>query len=95
WEMPPYLYQRFSQSHLVISKGDANYRRILGDRHWPYTTPIDQIVSYFPAPLLLLRALKSEVAAGLPAAQIERAARQDTTWLIDGRWGVIQFTPSR
>ncbi|RPI32560.1 MAG: protein-glutamate O-methyltransferase family protein, partial [Chloroflexota bacterium] len=68
WEMPPDLYQRFSQSHLVISKGDANYRRILGDRHWPYTTPIDQIVSYFPAPLLLLRALKSEVAAGLPAA---------------------------
>jgi uncharacterized protein with ATP-grasp and redox domains len=91
WELPAGLRAELSSASLVICKGDANYRRLLGDRHWPFTTPIAQIVSYFPCPLLLLRTLKSEVAAGLPAGRPEETARQDPTWMTDGRWGVIQF----
>ncbi len=91
WEMPEALRSELSSSSLAISKGDAHYRRILGDRHWPYTMPISEIVEYFPCPLLALRTLKSEVAAGLPAGRAEELAREDPSWLTDGRWGLIQF----
>lgn len=91
WEMPDVLRQELSGADLLISKGDANYRRLLGDRHWPYSTPFDEIVSYLPAPLIALRTLKSEVAAGIDAARLETLASIDPDWLIDGKWGVIQF----
>jgi uncharacterized protein with ATP-grasp and redox domains len=91
WEMPDTLREELALASLVISKGDANYRRILGDRHWLYTTPIGQVVGYFPCPLLLLRTLKSEVAVGLPAGIPRGLSQKDPTWLTDGRWGMIQF----
>jgi uncharacterized protein with ATP-grasp and redox domains len=91
WEMPDDLRQDLSQSHLIISKGDANYRRLLGDRHWPYTTSFQAIMAYTPAPLLALRALKAEVAAGLDAEQITRLNEEDKDWMVNGRWAVIQF----
>lgn len=91
WEMPEALRAELATASLAISKGDANYRRLLGDRHWPYTTPLEEVMGYFPCPLLLLRTLKSEVAAGLPAGKPEEMARQDSSWLTDGRWGLIQF----
>jgi hypothetical protein len=91
WEMPDTLRQELSESVLVVSKGDANYRRLLGDRHWPFTTPFEEIVSYFPTPLLALRTLKSELACGLGPGQAEITAGQDPDWLIDGRWGIVQY----
>jgi uncharacterized protein with ATP-grasp and redox domains len=91
WQMPGSLRATLARSDLVISKGDANYRRLLGDRHWPYNAPFAQIVSYFPASLLALRTLKSEVAAGIPAARIAAANAQDASWTTSGKWGVIQF----
>lgn len=92
WEMPAELYAELSGSHLLISKGDANYRRLLGDRHWDFTAPLDRIVNYLPAPVLLLRSMKSEIVAGLRAEQPEAAARVDPRWLIDGQWALIQFS---
>ena len=93
WEMPVSLREELSHSNLVISKGDANYRRLVGDRHWPFTIPFAEILSYFPAPLLALRTLKSEVIPGLKPGQAEKITAQDPDWLIDGRWGVLQFYP--
>jgi hypothetical protein len=91
WQMPDDLGDDLAQSHLIIAKGDANYRRLLGDRHWPFTTPFAAIVSYLPAPLLALRSLKSELAAGLSEPQIAWLNEEDEQWLVNGRWGVIQF----
>ncbi len=91
WQMPADLRQELAPSALIISKGDANYRRLLADRHWPYTTPFADIVSYMPAPALALRTLKAELTAGLTPAQIEQLNKEDEAWLINGRWGVIQF----
>lgn len=93
WQMPEDLYAELAESMLVVFKGDANYRRLLGDRRWAYTTPFEKIVAYFPAPLLALRTLKAELAAGLKASQVEELNRVDPDWLTDGRWGVIQFVP--
>jgi uncharacterized protein with ATP-grasp and redox domains len=91
WLMPGPLRAELSESEMIISKGDANYRRLLGDRHWPPTTNFADVVSYSPAPLAALRTQKSEVAAGLEPGQAETVAGQDSEWLINGRWGVIQF----
>ena len=91
WEIPEELKSELAQSSLIFSKGDANYRRFLGDRHWPFTTSFQDIVCYFPAPSVALRTLKSEVAAGLRLDQVERLNHEDPEWLTDGQWGVIQF----
>lgn len=91
WEMPDVLYGDLARSDLVIFKGDANYRRLLGDHHWPYTTPFADILAYFPAPLLALRTFKSQVACGLRSEQVARLEQLDPTWMVNGRWGVIQF----
>jgi hypothetical protein len=50
----------------------------------------EKITSYFPAPLLALRALKSELMVGLKSKQTENLQSQDPKWLINGRWGVVQ-----
>lgn len=91
WEMPRSLREELSGSDLLVSKGDANYRRLLGDRHWPFTAPFGEIVCYSPAPLVALRTLKSQVAAGLANGQPEAIGEQDPDWLVNGRWGLIQF----
>jgi uncharacterized protein with ATP-grasp and redox domains len=92
WEMPLSLKGELGHSDLLISKGDANYRRLLGDRHWPFTTPLADIVCYLPAPLVALRTLKSEVVTGLKPGQPQLTAAKDPHWLVNGRWGLIQFS---
>jgi hypothetical protein len=91
WEMPAVLRHELGGSDLIISKGDANYRRWLGDRRWPFDTPLAPILAYAPAPLALLRTLKSEVAAGLAPGLPAALAERDPSWLTNGRWGVVQF----
>jgi len=91
WEMPDAIVQELSKSSLIVIKGDANYRRTMGDRHWQYTTSYQDITCYFPASFIALRTLKAELAAGLSVAQIEKLPQQDPHWLTNGQWGVIQF----
>jgi hypothetical protein len=91
WEMPHDLESDLAASQLVIVKGDMHYRRCLGDLHWPFTTPFDDILRYFPTPVVCLRTYKSEVACGLTSEQVETVRRTDPDWLINGRWGLIQF----
>jgi hypothetical protein len=85
------LVKELSQSSLVISKGDANYRRLLGDLDWPYATPFGDVLMYFPVPILALRTVKAEIACGMQPGQAERVAAKDPDWMIDGRWGMVQF----
>jgi hypothetical protein len=93
--LPPSLRAELAYSDLVILKGDANYRRLLDDRHWPHTTPLEEIAHYFPAPFLVLRTLKAEIIAGLRPGQAEALSASDPTWLIDGKRGIIQLVNRR
>lgn len=88
WDMPSQLHAMLAQSNLVISKGDANYRRLLGDRHWPASMPFSVVLQYMPVPVLSFRTLKSEIVTGLPK---ERVPGNDPDWMSNGRWGLIQF----
>ena len=89
--LPPHVRAEFARSDLLISKGDANYRRLLGDRHWEFTTPFEEAAAPLPVPVLALRTLKSEVAAGLSQDQVDRLNQQDPDWAVNGRWGLIQY----
>jgi len=92
WEMPTDLVEEINSSNLLIWKGDANYRRLLGDRHWPIDTPFTSVVGYFQPAVLALRTCKSEIAIGLAP---ERVPTGDETWLYNGKWGLIQLAPCR
>jgi hypothetical protein len=93
--LPPPLRADLARSDLAILKGDLNYRRLLDDRRWPHTTPLEKIAHYFPAPLLVLRTLKAELIAGLKPGQAEALSAADPTWLIDGKRGIIHLMNRR
>ena len=72
-------------------KGDANYRRLLGDRHWPHDTPFGVVAAAVPCPLLALRTCKAGLVVGVPPDVEARAAARHGDWLTSGGYGVAQF----
>lgn len=90
FEAPDDLLCGLGRLDLVLVKGDANYRRLVGDAHWPPTTPFGEITRYFPTSVVALRTFKSELVVGLEPGQAERTAAAAPDWLINGQRGVIQ-----
>ncbi|MBN1221185.1 MAG: protein-glutamate O-methyltransferase family protein [Anaerolineae bacterium] len=90
WEFPPDIQAELSRASLVIIKGDANYRRLLGDAHWPPDVPFAEAIPYFPAPFVALRTMKSNVVTGLQPGQAAVLNAADPEWRANGRRGVIQ-----
>lgn len=92
WDLPLAFKRYLNAARLVIVKGDANYRRAVGDAIWPAHTPFEDVLDYLAAPTLCLRALKSDPIVGLPSADMAAALdRADPTWRVNGRRGLIQF----
>ena len=91
WDMTDNIFEDISDSILVVSKGDANYRRLLGDREWPLDTPSKDVFSYWLVPICALRTLKAEVGCGINKEKQILAASEDKRWLVSGNWGVVQF----
>lgn len=89
-EMPDDLAAELAAATISILKGDLNYRRLVGDRHWPSTTPFSDTVAHFPSPTLALRTLKSDVVVGLSTHQIEHLDLTDTQWRTSGEHALIQ-----
>ena len=94
-QIPDKLRDKLTSSNLVILKGDVNYRRLLDDCHWPYTTSMEEITSYFPAPFVTLRTLKGEIMVDLAKGQAEEIAKADPDWLINGKRGIIRLVNPR
>lgn len=93
WRMPASLRDDLAASALIIFKGDANYRRLVGDRHWPHATPFQDVVgTYAPAPILSIRTCKAGVLLGVSEEAERRAAAVNPKdWLTSGQFGVIQL----
>ncbi len=90
-DRPADLDLELSEAGMIIVKGDANYRRLIDDRHWDFTTPFSVAIESTPAPLLALRAIKSEVATGLDQELIDSTAAADPEWLQNGQWALANF----
>lgn len=94
WDFPAdFVQEQFGTAALVIVKGDANYRRLVGDALWAAETPFADVIGPFPAPLLALRTLKSDPIVGLRPGQAEELDAIESGWRTNGRRGVMQFKP--
>jgi hypothetical protein len=91
WEMPADLRAFMDNSELILLKGDMNYRRLVGDRHWPYTTAVQAVPGVVNAPIFTLRVCKAEVAVGLKPEILEKVNQSDPGWRTNGRWGMAQL----
>ncbi|XP_071051152.1 damage-control phosphatase ARMT1-like [Onthophagus taurus] len=89
----PDLYKQLGEAKIVIFKGDLNYRKLVGDKNWLYTTPFkDALQGFYPTVLCTLRTLKADLVCGLKPDVAEEAEKSDKDWLINGSFGVIQFS---
>jgi damage control phosphatase ARMT1-like protein len=88
--LPGDLARRLASANLVIAKGDLNYRRLVGDFEWPPTDSFHDATAYFPAPVLSLRILKSDVIIGLPADRVAELDRSDPSWRTNSNYAVAQ-----
>jgi uncharacterized protein with ATP-grasp and redox domains len=91
WDLAGDLRAQFRGARLVILKGDANYRRALGDALWPPETAFRDVTANFPAPLLALRTLKSDPIVGLRSTQVDVLERQDPSWRVNGKRAVASL----
>lgn len=91
WDLPSDLSAQLAGARLVISKGDANYRRAVGDAVWPTTTSFPDVTASFPAPLLALRTLKSDPIVGLAPGAAAELDRTEPKWRVNGRRGVASL----
>ncbi|MFJ4184054.1 damage-control phosphatase ARMT1 family protein [Kitasatospora sp. NPDC089509] len=92
-DLPADLRAELAGATLTILKGDLNYRRLVGDRHWPPTTPFATAAGHFPSPVAALRTLKSDVVVGLAPTTVTRLDATGTPWRTNGRHAVIQLRP--
>ncbi|MBC8170903.1 MAG: protein-glutamate O-methyltransferase family protein [Anaerolineae bacterium] len=93
WELAPdtSLARLLGTSSLVIFKGDANYRRLVGDAVWDTAIPFTEVLRYFPVPLAALRTMKSDPVVGLSEGLAAELDSIDAHWRVNGKRGVIQF----
>ena len=94
WDMTEPLRSDLKERcDLAFVKGDANYRRLLGDLEWDCSdASFDDVVgAYFPCPVCALRTLKAEIGCGMDATKVQQAAALDEHWMVNGRFGVVHF----
>ncbi|MFH8484533.1 damage-control phosphatase ARMT1 family protein [Streptomyces longisporoflavus] len=90
-DMPDDLRRELADADVTVMKGDLNYRRLVGDRLWPATTPYEERTAYFPGPVASLRTLKSDVIVGLDAPTEARLdAERGRGWRTSGSLALIQ-----
>ncbi|MFB6887938.1 damage-control phosphatase ARMT1 family protein [Kitasatospora sp. NPDC056327] len=89
-DMPGDLRDELTGAAMTVLKGDLNYRRLVGDRLWPPTTPFAALTAHFPTPVAALRTLKSDVAVGLGAGTVAGLDATGTPWRTSGRYAVVQ-----
>ncbi|MEU0302427.1 damage-control phosphatase ARMT1 family protein [Streptomyces sp. NPDC006175] len=88
--MPEELRAELGAATLTILKGDLNYRRLVGDRLWPATTPFADLTAYFPSAVAALRTLKSDVVVGLDPRIQEGLDRSGQEWRTSGTHALVQ-----
>ncbi|MFS8197882.1 damage-control phosphatase ARMT1 family protein [Streptomyces sp. CWNU-52B] len=88
--MPADLREDFASATLTVMKGDLNYRRLVGDRHWPATTPFAEATAYFPGPVAALRTLKCDVVTGLTPGVLTELDAGTEAWRTSGTHALVQ-----
>nr|WP_245650518.1 damage-control phosphatase ARMT1 family protein [Nocardia harenae] len=93
-EMPEDLAGELAGARVTVLKGDLNYRRLVGDLHWPATTPFAETVERFPTAVVALRTVKSDVVVGLGAEQESTLDTREPGWRTRGTHALISAAPA-
>jgi hypothetical protein len=89
-QAPADLAIDLGSSQLTLLKGDLNYRRLVGDNHWPPDTSFSTVVDHFPGPVAVLRTLKCDVIVGLDGDTLHGLDATGEAWRTSGTHAVIQ-----
>lgn len=90
----PKLYADLSTSHMLIFKGDLNYRKLLADLNWPFGSRfVDVLQNFRPTNLCTLRTVKGDLICELPDGKNEELSQLDKMWMETGKYGVMHFAP--
>jgi len=92
--LPQRIVDSIGAAALTFVKGDLNYRRLVGDRLWPPTTPFAELTAYLPGPVAALRTCKSDVAVGLTEEKVAALDAESADWRFTGKHAVLQFSGS-
>lgn len=91
-KLPDALKKQLYNHDLTILKGDVNFRRLVGERHWEPTTTLEEAAGYFPTATLSLRTQKSELVIGITQEKFnDLEAHAEKDWQINGKRGMIAF----
>lgn len=86
----PKLYEKLSEATLVMFKGDLNYRKLLGDINWDYTTDLKTALRGFqPTNIVTLRTIKADLIVGLSHEKVDKLFSKQEDWMITGQYGLI------
>lgn len=99
----PELHERMSTADSIfwIFKADLNYRKLVYDCEWPFTTPFRDALGPmkdWTVPIVALRTCKADVVVGLAPGQSDELDAKygkpegDQGWLVTGRFAVLQFS---
>jgi hypothetical protein len=90
-DLPKDLGSELSRSHVVLLKGDINYRRIVSDRRWRVSNNLEEIASYFPTSFALIRTMKSEAVVDIEDERAAKLDAEDPEWRVNGERGMIRL----
>ena len=69
--------------------------QMVHDASWPTTTTLEEAIGPLAktqiAPFVLLRTCKSDTIVGLVEGQAEKLTEIDANWMVNGKFGVIQY----
>lgn len=86
----PHLYTKLGQAGLILFKGDLNYRKLLGDINWDYTTDLKIALRGFqPTNIVTLRTIKADVIVGLTPGLADELFDKQNDWMTTGQYGLI------
>jgi len=98
-DFAPDLMSDLRDSSVVIFKGDLNYRKLVNDGLWPYTTPFKSALGNLGngsgLRIVALRTNKADVCVGIADEQKVRQLETEapnSAWTKNGKYAVISFS---
>jgi hypothetical protein len=91
WEAPAHITDALAKASIVVIKGDANYRRLVGDAVWPVGATFTDAAAYLRTSVVCARTLKSDSRVGLPHELEDRLDAENPRWRVDGSRGLVQL----
>ncbi|CAG8491866.1 9920_t:CDS:2 [Paraglomus occultum] len=99
WHLPEQkeLFDDIKQAASVVFKGDLNFRKLVYDCKWDFTTPFEEAIGPMATEegvpsVVTLRTSKADVIVGLPKGTAERLYAVEDDWLYSGKYAIVEFS---